>query len=721
MKAIGHYEIRQVLGRGGMGVVYRAFDPRFERDVAIKVIRASAALDEVAKKRFYREARSVGRLQHENIVVVHDVGEDESSPYLVMELLGGLDLHQLMTTRSLTLEQKLDIAAQICRGLDYAHSQAVIHRDIKPGNIRVLESGRVKILDFGIARLDSETATVTHSSVGTPRYMSPEQIKEEEEIDHRTDIFSFGIVFYELLTGVSPFPGESVTAVMYKVLNVDPDPPVIDHPSLSADVQRVVAKCLAKDPRKRYASFAEVARELQELLDRTRGLTSGHAGAVDPQVTHLPPAGAPPAEGTDTRVPGEAASGVVLPDEATPTIDPSRPDREAPARPSASGIDAARSEVASRVPPPEVHRRSRTPLLVVGVLLVAVVTAGVWLSGRSRNEPVALAIDADTVRAGQAGSVGEEPDATIPERDDVEVGIPALADTDVVHTVPAPAPPDPTVTDSAEVAREEMRKALESVRANVETQRTSLVALIEPLAGLRDDACFAAAYEEVERLRDAADVAAAGGRFDEASASLTRAATAAESIRVRSEVRTRALAARDDAQAARTSVTEHTRATMVAGELAPIDETRERAEEDLAACRFDDAARGYETARGGYAELRAELERRPEPVRLVALAADGVLDRLKSAMRDGDWSGLPEPIVSYYKRQRDVLTKESDIVRVSVERLAPRVSGQSAETQVIVRVDHRQKGTDVLDSVPIDRTWHWRIGDDAASIESVGD
>ena len=268
---IGKYDVLDVLGQGGMGVVYRAHDPVIGREVAIKVILDRALEAPAVRERFYREARSAGALSHENVMTIFDVGEDDGRPYIVMELLDGTDVRHLLARRPMPpVDARLDIALQVCNGLGYAHSRGVIHRDVKPENVQVTSSGRVKLLDFGIARIQAEQ-TLTQAQIGTPRYMSPEQIKGEP-IDGRSDIFSFGVVLYELLAGSNPFHGEHVTAVIYKVLHEDPPPPPLPNTQPGRDLQRIVARCLAKAPHRRYANFAEVADALRAV--RAAGVTA---------------------------------------------------------------------------------------------------------------------------------------------------------------------------------------------------------------------------------------------------------------------------------------------------------------------------------------------------------------------------------------------------------------------------------------------------------------
>lgn len=270
MEHLGKYEIREQIGRGGMGAVYRAYDPVMEREVAIKVILDIALDVPEIKERFYREARTAGKLTHENITIIHDVGEEKGRPYIVMEYLPGSDLRTLLERHTaMTMRQRVSIAVQICRGLAYSHGKEIIHRDVKPANIRILENGRVKIMDFGIARLGSSALTATGAIMGTPYYMSPEQI-QGKKVDRRSDIFSCGVVLYELFTSHKPFTGEEPTSVMYKIVHEAPEGfdelPRLFPPALPAILERM----LQKDPLKRFQSIDEVVDAFEELDDALR-------------------------------------------------------------------------------------------------------------------------------------------------------------------------------------------------------------------------------------------------------------------------------------------------------------------------------------------------------------------------------------------------------------------------------------------------------------------
>lgn len=270
---IGRYQILERVGRGGMGVLYRGFDPVLDREVAVKVMLADFSEDaEQMRPRFYREARSAAKLQHRNIVTVFEFAEEQNQPHIVMEFLRGSPLSSRMEEPPpLTLDDKLDIVAQLCTGLGYAHSQGVVHRDVKPANVFILQDGTVKLLDFGIAKLATSTLTRQGDVVGSAPYMSPEQIAGAQDLDGRSDVWSTGVLLYELLTGRKPFRGDGLTTIITGILKDDPPP--IDQlvPGIPAVIQAVVAKALAKDRDKRYQSAEELGRELQ-LIRKTQPL-----------------------------------------------------------------------------------------------------------------------------------------------------------------------------------------------------------------------------------------------------------------------------------------------------------------------------------------------------------------------------------------------------------------------------------------------------------------
>jgi tRNA A-37 threonylcarbamoyl transferase component Bud32 len=267
MERVGRYEILAELGRGATGQVYRARDPEIDRLVAVKVLIPSAGADphevQAWRERFRREARAAGRLTHPNIVAIHDVGEDDGRPFLVMELVEGESLDQRLRAQGpFPTEQVVSIGKEIAQALDYAHRQGVVHRDIKPANILLRRDGLVKVTDFGIARLSGAEVTRTGQILGTPSYMSPEQIAGGK-VDGRSDLFSLAAVLYELLTGEKTFPGETVSTILYRIVHEEPIPIRRLNPSLSSPLDVCLRRALAKDPAERQTSAAELAKELQ--------------------------------------------------------------------------------------------------------------------------------------------------------------------------------------------------------------------------------------------------------------------------------------------------------------------------------------------------------------------------------------------------------------------------------------------------------------------------
>ncbi|HUN91006.1 MAG TPA: serine/threonine-protein kinase [Burkholderiaceae bacterium] len=265
---IGKYRISAVIGRGAMGVVYKAFDPNIERVVALKTIRKELLEDEqreAAIARFKNEARAAGRLAHPNIVAIHDYGEDEEAAYIVMEFVDGTPLGALMA-EGVPVEPRRAHAwmQQVLRGLYYAHSRGVTHRDIKPANVLVTAAGVVKVTDFGIAHVDRSNLTASGAVIGTPSYMSPEQLRGDP-VDGRSDLFSAGIVLYQLLTGARPFQGSS-TEVMQKILNVQPAAPSSIVPRLGAALDGVLARALAKEPEQRFATAGQFLAALAQAM-----------------------------------------------------------------------------------------------------------------------------------------------------------------------------------------------------------------------------------------------------------------------------------------------------------------------------------------------------------------------------------------------------------------------------------------------------------------------
>ena len=265
---IGRYRILGELGRGAMGVVYRAKDPALDRVVALKTIILSDDADgrKEYEKRFALEARAAGKLNHPNIVTTFDFGEEGDLAYLAMELLEGTDLRTRLKKGPLPAAEAVEIAVQIADGLGFAHERGIVHRDIKPGNIMLLERGDAKIMDFGIARMRSDDfKTSTGMVVGTPRFMSPEQITGAA-VDQRSDLFSLGAVLYEMLTGEMLFAGADSAQIAHNLATLEPEPPSRRNPEVTSLLDFVVARALKKDPAVRYQDAYELAADLRTSL-----------------------------------------------------------------------------------------------------------------------------------------------------------------------------------------------------------------------------------------------------------------------------------------------------------------------------------------------------------------------------------------------------------------------------------------------------------------------
>jgi serine/threonine-protein kinase len=265
LKKLGKYEIIEELGRGAMGVVYKARDPLIGRLIALKTITAGLADNQELLQRFYREAQSAGGLQHPNIVTVHDLGEENQTPYIAMEFIEGTSLESIIQKKApLPLSQKVGHIVQVCRGLGYAHQRGVVHRDIKPANIMLTNEGVVKIVDFGIARVMAASKTQSGLFIGTVAYMSPEQVRGEH-VDGRSDIWSVGVMFYELLTYVRPFAADNMAAMMFNIVSQETKPLREAMPQAPPELEAVLQKILKKETDDRYQSMEEVLLDLEPI------------------------------------------------------------------------------------------------------------------------------------------------------------------------------------------------------------------------------------------------------------------------------------------------------------------------------------------------------------------------------------------------------------------------------------------------------------------------
>jgi serine/threonine protein kinase len=396
LQQIGKYRIVGQLGHGAMGDVYKAHDPILNRFCAVKTMTASVASDPELVQRFQREAQSAARLNHPNIVTVYDFGEEQGKLYMAMELLEGEDLKEVITSARVgDLWDQLGVMEQICDGLAFAHAQGVTHRDLKPANIHIQPNGRVKIMDFGLARLDTSDMTRTGTVMGTPNYMSPEQVRGQKA-DARSDTFSLGAVFYELLSGHKAFTASNMHDILFKVCDGEPDPIRNHVPDLPTPFVAFLERALRKSPGERFQHAGEMRAALQVVRN---ALAAGDA--LDSTVTFDTPYGTAAPVSTDA-----------------PTVHSRSPTIVGRSRPGVSGanaLDMSRTPVPRAQPStvkPDSTRvggSSRSPLPVIGVvLLVAAVAAGAFFVMRQPGPPTGPVVPSPDIDAEQAGVLREK-------------------------------------------------------------------------------------------------------------------------------------------------------------------------------------------------------------------------------------------------------------------------------------------------------------------------
>ncbi len=309
---LGKYEIVEKIGTGGFGVVYKALDPFIKRHVAIKTCSAG---DRETRERFLREAEICGNLQHRNIVTVYEFGFEADTPYLVQEYLSGEDLDKKIKRRDfLPMPERILWLMQIARGLEFAHARGIVHRDIKPANVRILEDGTAKILDFGIAKLAQQQSTLTQAGItlGTAAYLAPEQIRAEP-VDARTDVYSFGVLAYELLAFERPFQSKEIPSLFYKILNETATPVERLVPETPPELAAIIKRCLAKDPGQRFAPTGELVAALERILrhrpvDATAASTRAHATLTEERTAAVRPTAKMPAAPVTHDAPTRATS-----------------------------------------------------------------------------------------------------------------------------------------------------------------------------------------------------------------------------------------------------------------------------------------------------------------------------------------------------------------------------------------------------------------------------
>jgi serine/threonine protein kinase/tetratricopeptide (TPR) repeat protein len=452
-QSLGHYRVTDQLGAGGMGVVYRAQDTKLGRQVAIKVLPTGNASTTEALERFRREARTASSLNHPNICTIYGFDEEGGQCYLAMELLEGEPLDQRLNGRPLDFRMLVEIAVQVADALDAAHAEGILHRDIKPANIFITRRGQVKVLDFGLAKLTTDArlsgtdailetrgdhfSSMVGTTVGTIAYMSPEQARGED-LDPRTDLFSFGVVLYEMATGRQSFPGHTTAVVFDGILNREPVAPSTLNQALPNDLDRIIARALEKDRELRYQTAADLRADLQRLRRDSGTRRVSTASAVAGAAASASNLAAPPPAATivDRPASGPAPSNV----SASPIL---------PAPPIASTPPVAPTPpVIDRTPAPwpAVSARTRSWMMIgTGAVAVAALAAGLWVMGRSAPPPPEPAAAAPVETALTASTpTPEAPAATI---------APEGAGASPPSTAAAPGPGAAAATPAPPVAK----------------------------------------------------------------------------------------------------------------------------------------------------------------------------------------------------------------------------------------------------------------------------
>jgi serine/threonine-protein kinase len=454
---VGKYLIEEKVGVGGFGTVYKGRDPFIKRAVAIKTCQSA---DEEIKKRFFREAEFAGNLHHRNITTIYDFGlTDDGTPYIVQEFLTGEDLDKLAKKREpMPLKRKLAILVDVCEGLGYAHAAGIIHRDIKPSNVRILEDGTVKLMDFGIAKsmVSQSTLTQTGITLGTASYLAPEQIRGET-LDARTDIFSLGVLAYELTTGTKPFTGDHISTVLYKIMNEHPAAPSTVVEGLPRALDAIVLKALEKDRTRRWASCAELKAECTALLASLPEVAPPGTAAADDMERTVATPSAGYATGSVPRGPARVLDTPISPPAPFGQTQGGVADVRLRTSAGTRGVPAGRAD----------HVADRGPALRVFLSAAVVVLAGAgafWIytqKGTLKLQPagVPAPVDASTATAAAVPPVAAPTEASTAAASTASTSAPAASTAPLepaaVPATVAPAaepPPPPKVKESAPIA-----------------------------------------------------------------------------------------------------------------------------------------------------------------------------------------------------------------------------------------------------------------------------
>jgi tetratricopeptide (TPR) repeat protein len=383
LEQIGKYKLLEKIGEGAMGEVYKAHDPVLNRFVAVKTISAELGADDTLRKRFEREAQSAARLNHPNIITVFDYGEEQGKIYMAMELLDGSDMKQAIARRvPLSLDEKLSIVDQVAEGLAFAHAHDIVHRDLKPANVHLLSNGQAKIMDFGLARLGGSEMTRVGMVMGTPHYMSPEQVRGERA-DARSDVFALGCVFYELLSYRKPFDADSMHSVLFKVMQEEPPPVHELVAGIPPVLAQVVERAMAKDAAQRFQNASEFRAALHRAM---QAIAAGEGEKALPDLA--PPAAAAPSRASDASSSRSTSAA-----------------RGGPGPGAVRGPSASASRAQSRPAAPPAPA-SKAPLFIGGGLLLLAVAAGGLII--ARGSPPAATPPPPTTRPAQVDGLAQE-------------------------------------------------------------------------------------------------------------------------------------------------------------------------------------------------------------------------------------------------------------------------------------------------------------------------